>query len=174
MPTPEKAATIEEFKQHVEKSQIVVATQYVGINAEQATTLRKKLREGNVQFKVYKNTLVKRALDELGYSEAASFMEGPTAWAFCEDVVAPAKLLKEYAKEAPCVAMMGGILEGSLVDQAQLDALASMPPREALLAQVVGTMAAPLRNFVSVLSAPTRNLVNVLDQIKKQKEEAAA
>jgi large subunit ribosomal protein L10 len=172
--TPEKIEAVADFKQRVENSQIAIATKYIGIDAAQATDLRSKLREGNVHFKVYKNTLVKRALDEMGLSEVSGVMDGPTAWAFCEDPVSPAKILKEFAADVPVVEMNGGILEGKAVSKDQLAALAVLPSRDALVAQVVGTIAAPLRNLVGVLSAPTRNMVNVLDQIRKQKEEAGA
>lgn len=174
MPNPAKFEAVDAIKESVANCHIAIATSFIGINAEQATELRKRLREQGVQLKVFKNTLTKRALEGLELSDATEFLEGPTAWAFSEDPVAPAKVLKEYSKEVPHVEMRGGILEGRLVDKGQLDALASLPPRDALLAQVVGTIAMPLRNFVSVVSAPTRNLVTVLDQIRKQKEEQAA
>ncbi len=174
MARPEKTEAISEFKERLEASQIAVATKFIGIKAEQATDLRRKLREEGVQFKVYKNTLVKRALDELGLSEAVEFLDGPVAWAFCDDPVAPAKILKEYNKDIPLVDMNGGILEGSVVGKSQLEALASLPSREALVAQVVGTIAMPLRNFVGVMSAVPRNFVNVLEQVRKQKEEQEA
>jgi large subunit ribosomal protein L10 len=172
LPKPAKIEQVAEVKERIEQNQIAVLTKYVGINAEEVTDLRRKLREQGVSMKVYKNRLAKLALDELGLSEAVSFMEGPTAWAFSEDPVAPAKVLKDFGKEVPVVEMRGGILEGKIVSKDQLEALASLPGREVLLAQLVGTVAAPLRNLVGVLSAPTRNLVNVLDQVKKQKEEA--
>jgi large subunit ribosomal protein L10 len=174
LPKPENVERIAEFKDRVRNSDVVVATAYIGINADQATQLRSKLREQNVELKIFKNTLVTRALDELELSDAVQFVEGPTAWAFAADPVAPAKVLKEFAKEVPFVQMRGGILEGRPVSSEQLSALADLPPRDMLLAKVVGTIAAPLRNLVGVLSAPTRNLVNVLDQIRKQKEEAGA
>jgi large subunit ribosomal protein L10 len=174
LPTAEKEAIVDELKQSIEKSAVVVLTQYVGINADQVTDLRRKLREQNVEYKVFKNTLAKRALDDLGFSECVAHMEGPTAWAFCEDPVAPAKILKNFGKEVKFVQMTGGILDGKVISTAELDVLANLPSREQLLAQVVGTIAAPLRNLVGVLSATPRNLVNVLDQIKKQKEEGAA
>ena len=136
--------------------------------------MRSKLRAENVEYKVFKNTLAKRALDDLGLSDAVEFMDGPTAWAFCDDPVAPAKVLKDFGKEAAFVVMSGGILDGKVISGDQLDALASLPSRDVLLAQVVGTIAAPLRNLVGTLNAVPRNFVNVLDQIKKQKEEAAA
>lgn len=172
MPTQEKIDAIAEFKKAMEESQIAIATQYIGINAEQSTDLRRKLREGGVQFKVFKNTLVRRALDELELADAGAFLDGPTGWAFCEDPVSPAKVLKDYAKEVDKVAMRGGVLEGRVVSKEQLQALADLPSQEQLLAQVVGTIAMPLRNFVSVMSAPMRNFVNVVEQIRKQKEES--
>jgi len=168
----EKIEAVAELKQRVQENTVSVATQYVGITVEQVTILRKKLREAGVEFKVYKNTLAKRVLDELNLSEAAKFIVGPTAWAFSRDPVAPAKILKEFGKEVKVVVVNGGIFEGRVVTQEQMMALAMLPPREVLLGQVVGTIAMPLRNFVGVLSALPRNLVNVLDQVRKQKEES--
>lgn len=172
MARPEKESAVAEIKERVSNNEIAIATTYVGVSVEQVTNLRKKLREAGVEYKVYKNTLARRALKELDLEGAADFMAGPTAWAFCEDPVAPAKVLKEFAKESKFVAMQGGILSGEVVGPDQLKALADLPSREQLLAQVVGTIAAPLRNFVGTLNALPRNLVNVLDQVKKQKEEA--
>ncbi len=174
MPTPQKEMVIAEIKEQIAGSEVAIITQYVGLNVAKATELRKQLREAGAQFKVYKNTLARRALRELDLEKAADFMEGPTAWAFCKDPVVPAKLLKDFSKEVPFVAMRGGILTGSVVNGAQLEALADLPPREQLIAQVVGTIAMPLRNAVGVLSALPRNLVNVLDQIRKKEEESQA
>lgn len=174
MPTPQKEAIVAEIRDQISNNDIAILTQYVGLNVEQVTTLRKQLRDAGVQFKVYKNTLARLALRELGVEEAADLMEGPTAWAFSNDPLAPAKVIKAFAKEAPFVVMRGGLLNGAVVSSAQLDALAELPSREQLIAQVVGTIAMPLRNTVNVLSALPRNLVNVLDQVRKQKEEALA
>ncbi|MEA3364382.1 MAG: 50S ribosomal protein L10 [Candidatus Hydrogenedentes bacterium] len=176
MPKPEKIEAVAEIKDRIQESQITILTKYIGISAGQATELRAKLRQGNVRFKVFKNTLAKRALDELELSDAVKFLDGPIAWAFSNDPVAPAKLLAEFGKDVPVVQMNGGILEGRIVSIEELKAFAELPPQEVLLAQVVGTIAAPLRNLVGVLNALPRNLVNALDQIRKQKEsgEAAA
>ena len=174
MPNEQKVAVIAEIKDKLEKSSIAIITQYIGINVENVTELRRKLREENVDFKVYKNTLARRALDELDLSDVADLMEGPTAWAFCEDPVTPAKVLKDFAKEVKFVSMCGGVLDGKLVTVDELNVLASLPSRDALLAQVVGTIAAPLRNLVGTLNAVPRNFVSVLDQIRKQKEEEDA
>ncbi|MBI4559569.1 MAG: 50S ribosomal protein L10 [Candidatus Hydrogenedentes bacterium] len=174
MATTEKTAEIAELKERIEGSSVVILTKYVGTNSEQVTDLRKRLRDQAVRLKVYKNTLAQLALNELNLGDAGKFIEGPTAWAFSKDPVSAAKILKDYAKDVPQVEMRGGILEGRVVTKQQLEALAGLPAREVLIAQVVGTMAAPLRNFVGVLAAVPRNLVNVLEQIRKQKESAAA
>ena len=174
MPTPEKEATVAEIRDLIDSNDIAIMTQYVGLNVEQVTELRKQLRESGTKFKVFKNTLSRLALRELGIEAAADMMEGPTAWAFCPDPVTPAKILKDFSKEAPFVVMRGGILEGKIVSPEQLDALADLPSHDQLIAQVVGTIAMPLRNTVGVLNALPRNLVNALDQIRKQKEEAEA
>jgi len=171
---PEKIAVVDEFKQELKDCQIAIATQYIGINVARVTELRKQLREAGVKMKVYKNTLARRALDELELGDVADVMEGPTAWAFSNDPVAPAKILKDFAKESDFVKMRGGVLEGKKISTDQLNALASLPSREVLLSQLVGTVAAPLRNLVGTLNAVPRNLVNVLDQVRKQKEEGAA
>lgn len=174
MPTPEKTEVISELKDRITNSEITILSHYVGINVEQDTALRRKLRENNVRYKVYKNTLATRALDELGLSEAAAFMDGPTAWAFSSDPVAPAKILKAFGKEVVALGMNGAIYNGRILSLSELNALADLPSREVLLAQVVGTIAAPLRNLVGTLNALPRNLVSVLDQIRKQKEEQQA
>jgi len=168
----EKVQAVSELKERIENNSIAIATKYQGITVAEVTELRNKLREQNVTFKVYKNTLAKRALDELGLSDAVTFMEGPTAWAFCEDPVAPAKVLKEFGEGVEVVAMQGGILRGEILRKEQLTALADLPSREELLAQVVGTIAMPLRNLLGVLTAAPRNMVNVVEQIRKQKEES--
>jgi len=173
LPTEQKELAIAELKERIEASQIAILTNYQGIDAEKATALRKLLRDGDVTFKVYKNTLALRVLDEMGLNDAAQYMDGPTAWAFSEDPVAPAKIMKEFAKDAEMLSMAGGILDGSVVGPDQLKALADLPSKDQLLGQLVGTVAAPLRNLVGVLSAVPRNLVNVIDQIQKQKEGEA-
>lgn len=176
MARPEKIAAVAEMKERLETCEIAIATQYIGINVEKVTELRRQLRAAGVEFKVYKNTLARRALKELDLEAAADFMNGPTAWAFSKDPVASAKILKDFARKSPKVAMVGGVLNGKPVTGEQLKALASLPSRDQLLAQVVGTIAAPLRNFVGVLSAVPRNFVSVIDQIEKKKsaEESAA
>ena len=174
MATQQKIDSVAELKQQLQGHQLAVITKYIGIDAGQVSNLRKQLRDKQIEYKVYKNNLAKRALDELELGDAAEFMDGPTAWAFSDDPVAPSKILKDFGKEVPQVEMLGGILDGKIVSKAQLEVLASLPPREVLLAQIAGTIAAPIRDAVRAINAIPSGLVNVLDQIRKQKEEAAA
>lgn len=172
LPKPQKIEAVEELRARIQSHMLTIATQYQGVTVEQVTALRRKLRAENVEFKVYKNTLAKRVLDELGLSGAAEFIVGPTAWAFSNDPMVPPKIFKDFAKEVKAIALNGGIFEGRVISKQQVESLASMPPREVLLALVVGTIAAPLRNLVGVLNALPRSLVNVLDQIRKQKADS--
>lgn len=171
---PEKEAVVEELKSNIESSSVAIMSKYQGITVAEVTELRAKLREENVKFRVYKNNLAKRALDELELSEASEFMSGPTVWAFCEDPVTPARILKQFSKGVGVLQMQGGVLDGKPVDAAMLNNLADLPSRDQLLAQVVGTIAMPLRNLVGVLNAVPRSMVNVVDAIRKKQEEAAA
>jgi large subunit ribosomal protein L10 len=174
MARPDKVEAVDEIKSRIEGSSVAIVTQYQGITVEQVTDLRSKLRSEGVTFKVYKNTLAKRALDDMGLSDAVAYMEGPIAWAFCEDPVAPAKILKKFSESVPAIVMRGGILDGKPVSSDQLSSLADLPSQDQLRAQLVGTLAMPLRNFVGALSAVPRNLAGVLEQVRKQKEEAEA
>lgn len=174
MAKPEKIAAVAEIKERIENSEIAIATKYIGINVAEVTELRRILREAGIEYKVYKNNLARRALAELDLESAADCMDGPTAWAFGSDPVAPAKIFKDFSKKAKEVGMVGGVLNGSVITADQLKALASLPSRDQLLAQVVGTIAAPLRNFVGTLNAVPRNLVSVIDQIQKKKAEEEA
>lgn len=174
MARPEKEESVAQMKERLQECSIAIASQYQGITVEQVTRLRSQMRAQNIHFKVYKNTLATRALKELNLEAAAQFMDGPTIWAFSKDPVAPAKILKEFAKEVDKVKVNGGILDGKPVDAAMLEKLADLPSREQLLGQLVGVLAAPLQNFVGVMAAVPRNFVNVVDAIKRQKEGGAA
>ena len=168
----DKEASVAELRARLQDNSIAILAKYQGINVAQATELRRKLRESGVEFKVYKNTLARIVLDELGFSPAAAFMEGPTAWAFSKDPVTPARLLRDFGKDVQFVSMSGGILDGRVMGPDKLTALADLPSKDELRAQVVGTIAQPLRAAVGAISALPRNLASVIDQIRKQKEEA--
>lgn len=174
MARPEKVAAVEEIRQHLEESQAVFVTDYRGLTVSEMTQLRRKLREVGAEYKVVKNTLTRLAASEVDVEALDPLLVGPTAVAFAkEDPVGAAKALSEFAKESRILEIRGGLLEGKLLQVDDVQALADLPPREVLLAQVVGGMQAPIAGFVSVLQGTLRNLVYALNAVREQKEGAA-
>lgn len=171
MATPEKEAAITELKGNIEASTVAIMAKYQGITVEQVTELRSQMRGQNVTFKVFKNTLAKRALDELDLGDASQYMDGPTVWAFSDDPVAPAKILKDFGKGVDAISMVGGVLEGEVVNQDKLQALADLPSREQLLAQIAGLFAAPMSNMAALFNALPQNMVGLIDALKEKKEQ---
>jgi len=170
LPTPEKEAAVAELKERIGNAEIAIMSQYIGIDVAGVTALRKEMRDAGVEYKVYKNTLAQRALDELGLGEAGALMTGPTAWVFSSDPVAPAKILKDFGKESKFVAMSGGILTGKVVSAAELESLADLPSREVLLSQIAGIFEAPMSNMAAALNALPQNVVGLIDALHQKRE----
>lgn len=167
----EKKQVVQEIQDKLEKATLVVFTDYRGLNVEEMSILRNRLRVPGVEYKVLKNTMTGFALENLGYTDIIEHITGPNAVLFStDDVVGPAKTLYEFIKEKKKLEVKVGILEGQIVPAQKVKALADLPPREVLLAQVVGTMQAPISSLVYVLNANITGLVRVLDQIREQKE----
>lgn len=170
-----KEQVVAEIKEKLEQSSAVILTDYRGLNVSQVTKMRAELRQAGVEFKVLKNTLTSLAANEVGMSELDQYLEGPTALAFSvDDPVAPAKILVKYAKEFKKLEIKGGVLEGKVVDMEAVKALADLPSREELLAQVLRGMQSPMAGFAGALSGLMRNFVYVLDAVRQQKAEAEA
>ena len=172
--SPAKVAVVEEMKEKLQASQGVVFVGFTGLTVADVTKLRRKFREGNVEYKVIKNTLTRIAANEVGYEGLAEFLEGPTAMAYStEDAVAPAKILKEFIKETKTEALTVkvGIADGQIIDAAAVDALANLPSRDELIAKIVGSMQAPISGLVNVLQGNIRNMVYVLDAVRAKKAE---
>lgn len=172
--SPAKAAVVEEMKEKLQSAQGAVFVGFSGLTVADVTKLRRKFREGGVEYKVIKNTLTRIAADELGYNALDAIFEGPTALAYStEDAVAPAKILKEFIKETKTEALTvkAGLADGQVIDVATVDALASLPSREELLAKLVGSMQAPISGLVNVLQGNIRNMVYVLDAVRAKKAE---
>ncbi|GAE31476.1 50S ribosomal protein L10 [Alkalihalobacillus hemicellulosilyticus] len=145
-------------------SKATVVVDYRGLNVAEVTELRKQLREAGVEFKVYKNTLARRATAEAGLTELDEQLVGPTAIAFSEeDVIAPAKVLNNFAKEHEALEIKAGVLEGKVVSVAEVKALAELPSREGLLSMLANVLQAPVRNFALATKA-----------VADQKEEQGA
>jgi large subunit ribosomal protein L10 len=169
----EKARIIEELTEKL-KGNSVVLVDYQGINVAQSTRLRERSREAGIEFMVAKNTLAQLAADRAGAEGISELLVGPTAMAFSEDPVAGAKLMAEFSNEVEPFELKGGLLEGGrVVDAAGVAALARLPGREQLIAQVVGGIQSPLAGLVSVLNGTIRNLAVVLNQVAEQKRAQA-
>jgi large subunit ribosomal protein L10 len=170
----EKAAKVEELAERMKGSAAMLVADYRGLTVAEARALRSGLREaGCSSFEVLKNTLTKRAADAAEVAELKEYLEGPTAIAFCtEDAVAPAQVLVKYAKEFKPLEIKGGVLEGKPIDVNRIKFLASLPPREVLVAQMLGGLQAPIRGLATVLAGNIRGLVTVLTRIQEQKEAA--
>ncbi|OUM98223.1 MAG: 50S ribosomal protein L10 [Firmicutes bacterium ZCTH02-B6] len=174
MPRPEKVAAVEEIREQLAASKAVFVTDYRGLTVAQMTRLRRKLRESGTEYTVVKNTLTRIAARETDAQALDPFLEGPTALAFAkQDPVAAAKALLDFAKESKILQIRGGVLGGKPVGADDIQALANLPPREVLLAQVVGGLQAPISGFVFVLQGTLRKLVYALDAVRQKKESAA-
>ncbi len=166
----EKEALVSEVQEKLSKATSVVLADYRGLNVQEVTELRKKLREAGIEYKVFKNTLTSRAAKAANIADLDQYLAGPTAFAFSyTDPVVPAKLLADFAKDHKKMELKGGILEGKVISLDMVKQLASLPSREVLLGQTAGVLQAPLRGLVTVLSGPMRNLANVLEAVRKQK-----
>lgn len=148
----------------------VVFFSYHGLAVVDQEVLRGKLREEQAKMTVAKRTLLTLALSNRGIEIADDLIDGPVAIATGDDEVAPAKVISEFKKNFESIVFYGGILEESFVDSAQVENLASLPSKEQLLAQLVGSLASPMSGFLTVLSGNSRKLVNVLSAIKDAKE----
>lgn len=171
----EKQAVVSEIKEKLTGLKGAVLTNYRGLSVAQDTKLRRKLREAGVEYRVIKNTLTRIAANEAGIEGLDKYLEGPTAIAMSKvDPVAPAKILSDFIREnkLQAIEIKAGLVEGKVIDANGVKALASLPPREVLLAQLLGTMQAPIAGFVRVLGGIPSNLVYALEAIRKQKESA--
>ena len=169
----EKDAVIAEVQQLLTDTENLFVSDYRGLTVEELAELRGKLRQSGASLKIVKNTLGGIAADRAGREPVKGLLTGPTAVTFCgEDLVAAAKALSDFAKTHPQLEMRGGLLDASLIDPAGVKAIASLPPRDVLIAQVVGTMAAPMTGLVTVLQGTISGFVRALDQVAQQRAAA--
>ena len=157
-----KAPIVEEIKANLEGAKSVVLVDYLGLTVEQDTNLRRAAREAGLIYKVYKNTMVKRAIEGTEFAEIAKDLEGPTAVAISkEDATAPARVVANFAKTAPKLEMKSGIVEGTYYDAEGIKVISQIPSREELLSRLLGS-----------LQSPIANLARVINQVAEQKAEA--
>ncbi len=160
----QKKQVVDEIAEKLQASNSIVVVDYRGLNVAEVTELRKQLREAGIEFKVYKNTLTRRAVEKLELTDLNDALVGPNAIAFGgEDVVAPAKILNNFAKEHEALEIKAGVIEGNVASVEEIKALAELPSREGLLSMLL-----------SVLQAPIRNLALAAKAVADQKEEQGA
>ncbi len=166
-----KEAEVAEIQEKLQKSQSVMFLDYRGLTVSEVTELRNKMRAAGVEYKVIKNTMMRRAAREAGVEGLDEILEGPTAVAFgYEDPVAPAKILVDFIENAKKTQLKGGVLAGRAMSQAEIKDLASLPSKEQLLAKLMGSLNAPVTGLVMALSGIPRKLVYALNAIKEKKE----
>ncbi|WP_303691479.1 50S ribosomal protein L10 [Megamonas hypermegale] len=175
---PEKQAAVASLKEQLSTAKGVVLTGYKGLTVAQDMKLRAKFREAGVSYHVVKNTMLRIAANETGLEGLDPVLNGTTAIAVsAEDAVAPAKVVYDFIKEnklekTEVLTIKLGVVEGKVISVDEVKALASLPPREVLIAKVLGSMQAPISGMVNVLQGTIRNMVYVLDAIRAQKESA--
>ncbi|MBT5904383.1 MAG: 50S ribosomal protein L10 [Acidimicrobiaceae bacterium] len=171
----EKVAVVDEVREKFSASDAAVLTEYRGLDVPAMAELRRALRESGGEYKVYKNTLVRFAVEELGL-EIDDLLTGPTAIAFvgeqadgsAGDPVGVAKALKEFAKANEALIIKGGLLDEKRLTAEEISALAEIAPREVLLAQLAGAMAAPMQQFAALLKALPQNMAYALQALIEQ------
>ena len=149
-----KAAVIEEIKDKLDRAQAAVVIDYMGINVEEADAMRKQLREAGVDYKVYKNTLVKRAIQGTVYEPMAEVLDGPSAFIFgYEDATAPAREINSVMKKFKKMEFKAGVVEGQYFDKDGILAIAELPSRDELLAKFLGSIQSPVSKLVRTFQA---------------------
>jgi large subunit ribosomal protein L10 len=159
----EKQARVQEIKEKISKAQAVILADYRGLTVEEDTELRRKFREAGVEYRVLKNTLTSIAAKEAGVEGLDSYLSGPTSFAFgYNDPTAPARILNDFAKDHKKLELKGGLVQGQVFNLDKVKELATIPPKEVLIAKLLGSFKAPLSNFAYLVNA-----------IKEQKEQEA-
>ena len=170
----EKERVVEQLAERLRSTETLMVADYRGLTMPEIDELRTRLLDAGARFTVVKNTLTKRAAEEAGTTEVLELIDGPTAIAFLEadgDPVAVAKVLNEAARANDVLVIRGGMLEGTVVGDAEIKRLAALPPAEVLRAQLAGAVFAPLTTVVGLFTAPLRELVGVIDARIRQLEE---
>ena len=148
-----KQPIVEEIKAHIENAQSAVLVDYRGITVEQDTILRRKMREEGVVYKVYKNTMLRRAFEGTDFAQLDQHLEGTTAIAIgIDDATAPARIISEVMKDAQTISFKGAVVEGTYYDAEGTKAIANIPSRDVLISKLLGSLQSPITNLARVLN----------------------
>jgi large subunit ribosomal protein L10 len=174
MQRSEKERVVEQLAERLRSAETLMVADYRGLTMPEIDELRSRLLEAGARFTVVKNTLTKLAAEQAGTTDVLELIDGPTAIAFLEadgDPVAVAKVLNETSRAHDVLVIRGGVVEGTVVGDAEIKRLATLPPADVLRAQLVGAVGAPLTTVVGLFTAPLRDLVGILDARIRQLEE---
>ena len=162
----QKSSDLSELSEKIKQAKSVVFTDYKGTTVKDITKFRSTLRKENVFSKVYKLSLIKKALAEAGVSGSIADYKTPVILSLStEDETSPARAIKALAKEIKTISILEGVVDKAVIAQAQVNALADLPSKDQLRAMLVGTINAPVSGFVNVLAGNIRNLINVLNAV---------
>lgn len=165
-----KIEQVQALTEKIKGANVGVLVNYSGINVEKDTKLRKQLREAGCNYQVIKNTILGRAFKEAGIDGLEDCLEGTTALAIAEgDYTSAPKILSECAKDIESFTVKGGFIDGAVVNDKEITALAKLPSKEVLVAQALGGLNAPIQGFANVLSGTIRGLAIVLNAVAEQK-----
>ncbi len=168
-----KKEIVTQLHEDLKKSKIVIVTDFKGLDVAAVTKLRSQLTKENIDYRVIKNTLLRRASENTSVSVINGMFKGPSAVAISyDDPVSPAKILTKFSEENNKLEIKGGVMDGKPLDLNGIKALSSLPSREVLLSQLLSAMNAVPTGIVQLLAAVPRNMMNVLNAIKEKKEAA--
>lgn len=167
----EKEKQIHEIEEKIDLAKVVIFSNFCGLKVNEMEELRKMFRQAKVEYKVFKNTLIQRAMEE--HKDITEFLKEPTGLVFgYDDPSIPAKIVTNFAKDKPAFKIKGGVIEGRVFNSEAIKILAALPPREFLLAKAVMSIRAPLVNLVNVMNAPAVKLINTLRSLEEKKKKS--
>lgn len=171
MERSEKEQIVAEVAEVAGRAQGLFFTDFSGLTVEQATELRREFRKSGIEYRVVKNTLIRKALEQVsGYDRVFPSLAGPTGVAFAfEDPIAPARIIQKFTEKHKKLALKVCVIEKTVYEGSRLEELAKMPSRQDMLAAIVGSVQAPLAGVPNVLHAVIRDLVSVVDELGKKK-----
>jgi large subunit ribosomal protein L10 len=174
MPTPQKEEILKDTGERIRDVGGLFLADFSGMSVEKISLLRKQCREQQVQFKVIKNTLLKRAFNERGITDLDPYLNGPTGLVFHPtDAVAPAKILVDFAKAHERPKVKAAVVDGKLFDDKAIATLATLPSREVLLGMVLGTLIAPMTQFLAAVDAALRTPALMVDALERERAQAS-
>jgi large subunit ribosomal protein L10 len=174
MPTPQKEAILQDTQGRIADVRGLYLADFSGMTVQSLSLLRKRCREQGVEFRVIKNTLLKRAFNERGIQSLDEHLVGPTGLVFsATNEMAPAKILSDFAKEFEKPRVKAAVVDGSLYDGKAIARLAALPSREVLLSQLLGTFVAPMTTFLGAVNALLATPANMADALHREKSKAS-